>query len=227
MVAQNWADVITGSLQNVWYGVIAFLPNFIGAIITFIIGLVVASVLGSIVEKVFDALRLDGFLSKLGLAPYFERAGLRLRGARFLGQLVNWFLVIVFLLAASDILGLLALSTFLRDVLFYIPNIVIAVLILLAAVVVGNFLRRVVVASVLSARLHAAHFLGSLTWWAVIVFGFLTALVQLNVAPSVINSVVTGFIAMLALAGGLAFGLGGRDYAAYLVSKLRDHTERK
>ncbi|MEK7178290.1 MAG: hypothetical protein AAB721_01380, partial [Patescibacteria group bacterium] len=61
----------------------------------------------------------------------------------------------------------------------------------------------------------------------VVLFGFLTALVQLNIASSIINSIITGFIAMLALAGGLAFGLGGRDYASSLVSKLRDHTESK
>ncbi len=227
MIVQDWTNLVAGSFQNLWYGVAEFVPNLIGALIVFVIGLIVAAGLGTLVEKVFEGLRLDALLQKLGLQPYFERAGLRLRGARFLGQLVNWFLVVVFLLAASDILKLFALSAFLRDVLYYIPNIIVAVLIMLAAVVVANLLKKVVTASVMSARLHAAHFLGSLSWWAIVVFGFLTALVQLNIAVSIINSLVTGFIAMLALAGGLAFGLGGRDYAAYLVGKLRDHTEHR
>ncbi|MEK7212700.1 MAG: hypothetical protein AAB686_03415 [Patescibacteria group bacterium] len=224
MVVQNWADVVAGSLQGLWYGVMSFLPNIIAAIIVFVVGLVVAAGLGALVEKIFDSLRLDNLLNKLGLSPYFERAGMRLRGARFLGQLVNWFLIIAFLLAASDILGLTALSVFLRDVLFYIPNIVVAVLIMLAAAVLANFLRRIVMASVMSAKLHAAHFLGALTWWSVVIFGLLAALVQLNIAPSIIQSLVTGFIAMLALAGGLAFGLGGKDYAAHLVNRLRETT---
>lgn len=227
MTATSWADVVAGSLQGLWLGVVSFLPTLIAAILVFIIGLVVAAGLGALVEKIFEAIRLDSLLNKLGLAPYFERAGLRLRGSRFLGQLVNWFLIIAFLLAASDILGLTALSMFLRDVLFYIPNIVAAVLIMLAAVVVANFSRRVVTASVMSAKLHAAHFLGALTWWAIVVFGLLTALVQLNIAQSIINSLVTGFIAMLALAGGLAFGLGGKEYAAHLVNRLRETTERR
>jgi len=178
-----------------------------------------------LVEKIFDSVRLDAFLARLGLVPHFERAGLRLRASHFLGRLVYWFIVVAFLLAASDILGLFALSSFLRDVLSYIPNVVAAVLIMLAAVVLANLARKVVAASVLSAKLHAAHFLGTLTWWAIIVFGLLTAMVQLNIAVSIINSVITGFIAMLALAGGLAFGLGGRDYAADLIKRLRDHTE--
>ncbi len=225
MVIQNWADIIAGSLQALWLGVIGFLPSLLAALIVFVIGLIVAAGLGALVEKIFDALRLDTFLSKLGLSPYFERAGLRLRASRFLGQLVNWFLIIAFLLASSDILGLGALSEFLRSVLYYIPNIAVAVLIMLAAVVLASFLRRTVTAAVLSAKLHGSHFLGTLTWWSVVVFGLLASLVQLNIAPSIINSLVTGFIAMLALAGGLAFGLGGRDYAGYLVNKLRE-TER-
>ena len=225
MVVQNWTEVVVSSLQNLWLGVAQFVPNLIGALVVFVVGLIVAAGLGTLIEKIFDAAKLDSFLARIGLAPYFERAGLRLRAAHFLGRLVYWFIVIAFLLAASDILGLFALSSFLRDVLAYLPNVAAAVLIMLAAVVLGSFSKRIVSASVISARLHAAHFLGSLTWWAIVIFGFLTALVQLNIATSIINSVITGFIAMLALAGGLAFGLGGRDYAADMIRRLRDHTE--
>lgn len=227
MVVQNWADVVASSLQSLWFGVVSFLPNILGALIVFVVGLIVASGLGSLVEKIFDALKLDQFLSKLGLSPYFERAGMRLHASRFLGQLVNWFLIIVFLLAASDVLGLFALSNFLKDVLFYIPNIVVAALVMVAAVAVGNFLRRVVTASVAGARLRGAKFVGAISWWALVVFGFFTALTQLNIATAIINTLVTGFIAMLAIAGGLAFGLGGRDYAAHLIGKLREHTEER
>ncbi len=226
MFVQDWTSVIVGSLQNLWMGFANFVPNLIAAIVVLVVGLVVAAGLGTLVEKIFEAVKLDVFLAHLGLAPYFERAGLRLRGARFFGRLVYWFIVVAFLLAVSDSLRLFALSGFLKDVLAYLPNVIASVLIMLAAIVLANFLRKVVTASVMSARLHAAQFLGTLTWWAVAVFGFLTALVQLNIAASIINTLITGFIAMLALAGGLAFGLGGRDYAAYLLGKLKSQTER-
>ncbi|HVN26769.1 MAG TPA: hypothetical protein VMT99_03940 [Candidatus Paceibacterota bacterium] len=227
MIVQNWTDVIVGSLQNLWVGFVNFVPNLIGAIFVLIIGLVVAAGLGALVEKIFDGLRLDGFLEKLGLKPIFERAGIRLRASYFLGRLVYWFVVIAFLLAVVQTVGLYALSVFLTNVLNYLPNVIAAVLIMLAAVVLGNFLRRVVVASVMSARLNAARFLGSLTWWAVVIFGLLAALQQLNIAAEIIQTLVTGFIAMLALAGGLAFGLGGRDYASHLIGRLREHTENR
>lgn len=219
--------MVVNSLQNVWVQFAGFMPNLVGAIIVLIIGLIVAAGLGALVEKVFEAIRLDSFLEKLGVKPYFERAGLRLRASYFLGRLVYWFIAIAFLLAASDSLGLYALSGFLNSVLGYMPNVIAAVLIMLASVVLGNFLRRVVMASVMGAKLHAAHFLGTLTWWAIVVFGFLAALTQLNIAVTIIQSIVTGFIAMVALAGGLAFGLGGKDYANHLVNKLRERTEAR
>lgn len=227
MVIQDWVSVIVGSLQNLWVAAIGVLGDIVGALIVLIVGLIVASGLGALVERVVAAVKLDKLLTSLGVEEYFERAGLSVNSGKFLGRLVYWFLVVVFLLAATDILGLFTLSNFLRDIASFIGrNVIGAVLIMLAAVVVGNFLRNLVKASVKSAKLRAASFLGSLTWWAIVVFGFFAALAQLGVAVSILNSVVTGIVAMLALAGGIAFGLGGKEYAMDLVNKLREHTEK-
>ncbi len=222
----NWAGSVATSLQDMWWGVLAFLPGLIAAIIVFILGLIVAAGLGALVEKIFQAIKLDAFLNSIGLSPFFERAGLRLNGSRFLGQIVNWFLIIAFLLAVTDILGLAALSAFLVEVLHYIPSVIAAVLVMLASVVLANFLKNVISAAVKSAKLSAAEFLGNLTWWVVVIFGLLAALVQLNVAADIVVALVYGLIAMLALAGGLAFGLGGKDYASHLVNKLKDMEKR-
>ncbi len=227
MVIQDWVSVIVGSLQSLWVSAIGVLGDIVGALIVLIVGLIVASGLGALVERIIATIKLDKLLMSLGIEEYFERAGLSINSGKFLGRLVYWFLVVVFLLAATDILGLFTLSSFLRDVAAFIGrNVIGAVLIMLAAVVVGNFLRHVVKASVKSAKLHAASFLGSLTWWAIVIFGFFAALSQLGIAVSILNSIVTGFVAMLAIAGGIAFGLGGKDYAMHLIGKLREHTER-
>ncbi len=225
MLIQTWTDVLVSSLQNLWTQVVAWLPSLLGALLVFVVGLIVAAGIGSLVEKLVGALKLDALLRKFGLEEYTKRANMELNSGHFLGEVVYWFLLLAFLLAASDILGFFALSSFLRDVLLYIPNLVIAVLIMVAAFVVANFARHLVRASVMSAKLHAAKFLGSAAWWTVMVFGGLAALVQLGIAVSIINTLITGFIAMLALAGGLAFGLGGRDYAAHLMQKLQNELE--
>jgi hypothetical protein len=225
MVIQDWASVIIGSLQNLWIGTMSTVGNILGALIVLLIGLIVAAGLGTLIERLVRVIKLDKALSGLGLQEYFNRAGIPLNSGKFFGKIVYWFFVVVFLLAASDILGFYSLSNFLRETLLYIPNVVVAVLIMLAAVVVANALKKLVQASVKSARLHASNFLGSLTWWSIVVFGFFAALSQLGVAVQIINAVVTGFVAMLAIAGGIAFGLGGKDYASSLISKLRDHVE--
>jgi hypothetical protein len=224
MVA-SWSDVIVTSFQTAWDTVIRFLPSFLAALIVLIVGLLIASVLKALFEKIINALKIDSLLKKLGLEAIVSRTGYQLNSGRFVGALIYWFIVVIVVLAVSDVLGLWGLSTFLNEVLIYFPNIIVAVLIMLAALVVANFLRGLVRASVASAKLHASKFLGALTWWSVVIFGFLAALLQLGVATAIIQTVVMGFIAMLALAGGIAFGLGGKDYATYLVGKLRNHTE--
>ena len=222
MVVQDWTSVVVNSLQNLWSGTISVLANVLGALIVLLIGLIVAGGLGALVERVVNLVKLDKALKSLGLEEYFERAGLHINSGKFFGKLVYWFLVVVFILAATDILGFYSLSNFLREALLYIPNVIVAVLIMLASVVIANVLRKLVTASVKGAKLHASHFLASLTWWAVIVFGLLTALTQIGIAVAIIQSLVTGFVAMIAIAGGIAFGLGGKDYATTLLARLRE-----
>jgi hypothetical protein len=225
MFIQDWTSLVAGSLQNVWVGFVSTLASIVGALVVFIIGLIVAAGIAALVEKIVQVVKLDKLLVSLGLEEYFERAGLHINSGKFFRKLVYWFLVVVFLLAAVDILGFYSLASFLNSVLLYVPNVLVAVLIMLAAFIVGHFLRGLVKASVKSAKLHGAGFLASLTWWSVIIFGFLASLSQLGIAVAIVNALVTGLIAMLAIAFGLAFGLGGKDYASHLIGKLREHTE--
>lgn len=225
MLIQTWTDVLVSSLQNLWFQVAGWLPSLVGSVLVFIVGLIVAAGLSSLVERVLAAVKLDSLLRKLGVEEYTKRADLELNSGHFAGQMVYWFIVLAFMLAASDILGFYALSGFIRDVMLYLPNLAIAVLIMLAALVVANLAMHLVRSSVMGAKLHSAKFLGSAAWWVIMTFGGLASLMQLGIAVSIINTMVTGLIAMMALAGGLAFGLGGKDYAAHLLSKLQNELE--
>ncbi len=227
MLIESWVNVLRASLQNLWLTVAGFLPSLLGALLVFIVGLIVAAVLDRVVERLVYYLKLDAVLRKLGLEQYLHRANLTLDAGHFLGRIVYWFFVLAFLLASSDILGFFTLSGFLRDVLSYVPDILVSMMILLAAIIIASFLRKLVVASVMSAQIHGAKGLGMVTWWVVMIFGLLTALVQLGVAVNIINTVITGLIAMMAIAGGLAFGLGGKDYASRLLQRVEDEIEHK
>src|SRR3989338_9647117 len=158
MILQTWGDVIIVYLQQVWTSLAAFVPSFIGAVLVFLIGWVVAEAVGSIVHQVVRALRLDGLLHKLDLGRIAERAGWKLDSGAFAGWIVKWSLVVAFLLASVSILGLTAVSDFLKDVLLYIPNVVIAALVLVIAAIVADVVERAVRGSV-----EAAGYRGSLS----------------------------------------------------------------
>lgn len=221
MAIQTWTEVITGSLQLLWTGFIGFLPSFLGAIIIFIIGWVIASVLGKLSAQIIRVLRIDSILEKMGFKKSLERANLNLDSSKFMSELVRWFFIIVFLMAATDILGLTQVTDFLVRVLLYIPQLIVAVLILLAAVLIANFLQRIVRASVEAAGFQSANTLAAITKWSILVFAILAALMQLGIAPALIQTIFTGLIAALVISSGLAFGLGGKDFAASILNKFR------
>lgn len=220
MVLQTWGDVVVASLQQSWAAVANFVPLFLGALVIFIIGWVIASALGRLVAEAVKALRVDALLSQLEVEKALERGGVRLNSGAFIGALVKWFLVVVFLLAAVNILGLAQVSDFLGRVLLYIPNVVVAALILVIALKVAEVVERASRASVEAAGMRGA-VVGVMARWAIWIFALIAALLQLGVATVLLQTVVTGLVAMLALAFGLAFGLGGKDAAASFIDKLR------
>ncbi len=213
------------SFQNVWATIITYTPTLIGAAIILLVGLPIASLLGKLIEKILKAVKLDEFFQKIGLTKYAEKGGFRLRISWFLGKLVYWFLVIVIVLALSDMLGFIALSGFLSRVLLYIPNVIVAILILLSVIILANFLRSIVRKSVQTTNFGGAGFLATLTWWIVVVFGVVTALIQLGIAVTILNTLVIAVVSSAALATGLAFGLGGKDEAARILAKFRKDLE--
>lgn len=225
MILQTWGDVIVASLQQVWTSVANFVPLLIGAVVVFLIGWVVAMSLGKLVEQVVRALHVDNFLSKLDVERAVERAGWKLNSGAFLGGLVQWFLIVVFLLAAVNILGLTQVSDFLTQVLLYIPNVVVAALILIIAALVANTVEGLVRGSVEAAGYRGA-LVGVVARWSIWVFAFVAALQQLGVATALLQTVVTGLVAALAIAFGLAFGLGGKEAASAFVERLRGELRR-
>ena len=225
MLAQSWTEIMVSSFKYAWASIVSYLPAFIGALIFLLVGLAIASLLGKIVEKVFKAIKIDEFSQKIGLTKYAEKGGFQLKVAWFLGRLVYWFFVVVIVLALADKLGFVALSSFLQDILLYIPNIMVAILIMLVVIVVANTLRSVVKKGVQTTRFGGAGFLATLTWWVIVLFGIAAALIQLQIAVTIVNTIVIAIIASFALACGLAFGLGGKDEAARVLEKFRKHVE--
>jgi len=227
MSFEDMVDVVIASFQQLWLDFVDFVPTFVSALAVFIVGVIVAAALGSLVERLVSAFRVDSLLAGAGVDTHLKKAGMKLNTGMFFNRLVYWFVLIAFFLAASDILGFFTFSSFLEAILLYVPQVVVAVLILLATVVLAGFLRGLVRASAKTGGFESANFLGAVTWWAITVFGVAAALLQLGIGTAVVQAFVTAVFAMFALAGGIAFGLGGKDYAQHLLKKFRDTVEHK
>lgn len=215
------SDIVQGSLLTLWTGVAGFIPRFIAALVVFLVGWIIAVLLGKLAYHVVRVLHVDSALTKVGFRRAWERSGFRLDTPKLFYELVKWFFIIVFLMAATNILGLTEVTNFLQSVVYYIPNVVIAAIILLIGILVAKFLESMVQGSVRAAGLASGNFLGALTKWAVFTFSLLIALSQLKVADDIIKIVITGLIAATALAIGLSFGLGGARHAEEMVGHLK------
>src|SRR3989338_4605764 len=115
MVFTTWADVLSQSFQNLFYGLVAFIPNLVVAIIIFAVGWLVGVGLGRVVTQIINALRIDQALKSTGIERVLSRAGYELSSGRFLGFLVEWFFIIVFLVAALDVLHLTTVNLFINE----------------------------------------------------------------------------------------------------------------
>ncbi len=215
------SDIVRSSLLELWGNVAVFLPQLIAAIVVFLVGWLVAVLVGKVAWHVIRVVQLDRGLESVGFKRVWERSGYKLNSSYFFYELVKWFFIIVFLMAATDILGLSQVTEFLGTVVFYIPNVIVAAFVLLIGALVARFVEGVVRGSVRAAELVSANFLGTLARWAILIFSWLIALDQLNVADEIVRIIITGVVAAGALALGLAFGLGGRDHADDFIGKMR------
>lgn len=222
MVFTTWADVLSQSFQNLFYGLASFVPSVIVAIIIFIVGWLVGAGLGRVVAQIVDSLRIDQALKSTGIERVLSRAGFELSSGKFLGFLVRWFFIIVFLVASLQVLNLTQVNDFLTTVVLgYLPRVIAAVLILLVAAVVAEAAQRVVAGSAKAAALHSAGFLGKVARYAIWIFAILVALDQLNVASAFVQTMFTGVVIAVSIALGLAFGLGGQASASRYLEHLQ------
>jgi len=216
----SYGQVLSDSFIELWFKFIGIIPEIIAAVVVFIVGLFIADLLGRLVTKVLEKLYLDQLLEKTGVMKMLDKVGFKMSISKLLGLLVMWFLIVVFLIASAEILHLTQISEFLKDVVNYIPNVIIAIVILIIGIIVAGFVKTAVKRSASAANIAASDFLAALSKWAILIFSLMAALVQLRVAASLIQILFTGLVAMLALAGGLAFGLGGQTKAKELLDKI-------
>ena len=228
MILMRSADAVQGSFYDLWYTVALYLPRILAAVVVFIIGWVVATVLYRIVIEVVKVLKINEALKTAGVHEAAKDAGFSFDAGKILATLVMWFVALVFLVAAIEILGLTTVTIFLqRVVILYLPQVIVASLILILGAIVADVARRFVVGSAKAVGAHAANLAGTVAKWAIWIFAILAALDQLGVASVFIQTIFTGLVVSLSIAFGLAFGLGGKDAAARAIERVREEVRHE
>jgi len=222
MMVQTWAETTTLALQDLWQGFLTFIPTLIGALIVFIIGWFISVGIGKLISEVLTRIKFNQLFERAGWKQALEKAELKVNAAEFVGAIVKWVLVIVFLLAAIEILGFVQFAAFLKSVLAYLPNVIVAALIFVVTVIVVDIVEKIVRAGVEGVKVGYGHLVSVIIKWSIWIFAILAILHQLGIARTFMETLFTGFVAMLVIALGIAFGLGGKEVAAEFLRDLRN-----
>lgn len=214
---QDWSNITVSGFQSAWESIVLFFPKFLGALVVFIIGWFISIWLGKIVAGILNKIKFNELFSRTGWKDAFERAEITIMPSDFIGAIVKWIAVIVFLMVATDILEWVAFAELLQRIIIWIPNLLVAIIILVVAIVLADVLEKIVKASAQKMGVSFVQFLGSVVKWGIYIFAILAALMQIGVASAIVNTLVIGFVTMIALAFGLSFGLGGKEMAARML----------
>ena len=206
-------------LQNAIGVFLSYIPQLIGAIVILIIGYIVAKVLQAVVGRVLQAVGFDGWMEKGGIKQFFDRAETNQTPVSILGQLVFWFVFIIALTMAADALGIPQVSVILGQLIAYIPSIIAAVLILILAALLANFVSGIVRGATGSGLL------ASVAQYAIIVYAVFAAITELGIAVELTAPTFLIVLGAVALGAAIAFGLGGREVAQDILQKAYDRSD--
>lgn len=210
-------SVLSGTVNNVLFSIGNFIPRFISGLIVLLIGIIIASFVKQLLLELFKFIRIESILKKYGVPESADGTNWSV----IVSELVRWFIIVLFLIPTADVWGLGKFVEILNNLLFYLPNVFIAVLLLLVGFVVSRLVYDLILASIHGLSKEAAKTVALVGRYSVLVFTFLAVLNQLGIASDLIKILFTGFVAMVALAGGLAFGLGGQDAAREILEKIK------
>lgn len=214
------ATALSGSYSDIWGRVSSFAPRLVVSLVILIVGWLIALIIGNIIATIVQAVGLDALARRVGITRLLDRAGVEKSVSAIVGQVITWILVLVVFMATAEVLGIQAVQTFLSMILAYVPHVIGASAVLLVGLVFASVISESVRHASKLSGLEHTELLVALTRNAIIVFTIIATLAQLRIAADVLKAVLYGFIAMVTIAGGIAFGLGGQGVAKRITERV-------
>ena len=210
-------NTLINSLNANVQAIVSFVPRFLAGLLILLIGIVIASIVKQLILSASKSLKIDSYLKRYGVPELRENY----TWSNILAEIARWFVIIIFLIPTSDVWGLPRIGTLLNELLLYLPNVFVAVVIAVVGFVLARLTHDVILASIKGVTKESAEGIASATQWIINIFVILAVLNQLGVASDLIRILFTGIVAMIALAGGIAFGLGGQKNAQDILDGVR------
>jgi hypothetical protein len=206
------------TLLNLWNQVGLYVPKLIGAAILLIVGYFIARIVNALVTKGLRLVHFDQVADRAGITAMLQRAGSKMDGARLLGTIAFWWIFLMFIDMALNALALPTITTYVNLLVAYIPRLFVAFLIVVIGALIANVVAGAIRGATAETGTTTSGLLGTVAKWFILLFAVLTAITELGVAESMIFILFASAMGMVALAGGLAFGLGGRETAAQIIN---------
>ena len=216
---RDTSEAVVYSLYEALMRFVGFLPALIGALIILIVGWLISGLLANLIERGLKAVGLERAVEHSGIGDFVRRSGTKLSISGVIAKLVKYFIFLIFIQAAANIIGIPQLTEIINRIVLFIPNVIVAMAIIVIGGVIAKFLSGLVRSSVSELGVGNPNLLATLTNYIIIGFAVIAAIDQLGIAATLVNTLLIGLIGSVALAIGLAFGLGGRDVAAQITQK--------
>ena len=215
----DWGVAIMTSMTAALAMFLSAIPKVIGFLVILIIGWIIAGALAGVVGNLLRAVKFNELAQRSGISGFIQNMGMHTDASGFVATAVRWFVRLIVLVVAFDALGLPAVSQVLQQLLLWLPNLIVAMMILVIGGLAANALAGLIRGATAQAGLGNPGLLSNIARVAVWAFAVIVAVNQIGIATELVNTLFMGFVGALALAAGLAFGLGGRDTAGQIVQR--------
>jgi hypothetical protein len=213
----DWGDAVLVSVTEALQNFIGFLPALVGALLVLILGWIVAGLLAGLIERVLKTIGFERAADSTGIDDFIRQAGSDWSASRIVAEIVKWFIRLIAIQAAASILGLTQISEIINAILLWLPNLVVAIAIVVVGALIARFVGGLVRGATGEMGFANPELMGAIARYGIIVFAVIAAIDQLGIAETVVNTIFIAVVAAIAAAFALAFGLGGREVAGQIA----------
>lgn len=219
---QQQLDVFVASLTSFWTQLASFVPQLLAALVLLFLGWILANLARTGVVKLLDLLRFDSLAEKTGIEAFLKQGHLDISLGRLIANLVYWVIIFIVIVTVANSLGLHMVAELFNKIVLYIPNVIVAILVLVFGILMARIINRLVFAYLNNIGIQGALTISTLSEYAMIIFVVFVALEQLEIGTTLLTAAFQIGFGAIGLALALAFGLGGREWAAGVIRRMTE-----